>query len=209
MAVDPRIAVRRALKTYLETQLGGTYTSMKFFDEWPHGQALGALALSVTIPPGDIGLVEFPPAKVKFTIAQQGDATGTLQYSRGRASVNIQLDLWCGFPAVRDELTPVVNAQLNRPPSATLNTTELGALAQAPGLVLALTGFYGTNASINFGQFPSLDESSDVQQEGRFRATWQGTADVHLLNEESVAVMKHLTLKLGVNGGASSDVALF
>ena len=45
--VDPRIAVRRALAAYLEAQLGGTYTGMKFFAEWPHGQALGALALQL------------------------------------------------------------------------------------------------------------------------------------------------------------------
>lgn len=204
--VDPRTAIRRALAAYLKAELATSYPAMKVFDEWPHGEPLGQLALSVTIPPGEVEALEFPPVPIRFTPA---GASGVLLYSRGRVTVGVQIDLWCGFPAVRDEVAPAVNALLNQPPSATVGPTRLGSLAQAPGLVLSLTELYSGLASLNFPPLPMIDESSDVQQEARFRAIWQGTADVHLLVEESVATMQHLTLKLSVNGGASTDVALF
>ena len=50
MAAEPRSAVRRALAEYLRGELGALYSAMTVFDEWPHGQALPDLAVSITVP---------------------------------------------------------------------------------------------------------------------------------------------------------------
>ena len=66
MAAEPRSAVRRALAEYLRGELGALYSAMTVFDEWPHGQALPDLAVSITVPDVAPELREFPPMVVDF-----------------------------------------------------------------------------------------------------------------------------------------------
>lgn len=200
----PLEAVRKTLADYLATQNAGVTVSPR----WPTPQRpLPAKAITVVLPPAPPVVREHPPRVWSFTATSS--TAGDVLYSYGLAEIGLQLDVWAQYPAVRDQLAASVQGQINRPPSATLGLTTLPRLSRAPGLVLRCTEFYDVPVDYRFEPIPPELETSDRAQKGDWRATWQGKATVHLLSQESVAIMTQLVLQLATNGGAASDVPIF
>lgn len=201
MALEPRRAIRTALASYFTAELEERYPSaVKVYDQWPDGQPLEAIALSISVPPAPPEVREFQPQVISFAPGPT-DPISTLQYSYGIATIGMQLDLWTGYPAVRDELVGVITELCNRPPAATLGVPSLPQLSLAPGLVLRIPDFYDGLCNFDFTHFPRLPEDSESAQTGKWRASWSGSAELHLLKEEAVAVLRQVQLQLKLNGG--------
>lgn len=219
-AADPRVVARAALAAYLTAELASDWSDVRVSENWPTPQTgFPKRALTVLAPrvaplevayhaPVIWGTTDTTPEPTE----EEPDPapTGTVLYSYGRATYQLQLDVWAEFEAVRDQLQAVVQTALNRNPLATLpsDPAAVPCLDAGPGLVLELDDFYGVTCEYRFDPVPLLAETPPAAMAGDWRATWSGTATVYLMTEQAVALMKSITLRQTINGGSSEDVPL-
>lgn len=211
MATDFRGAVRTALAAHLRAQLTPAYSEIAVSEGWPTpGKPLPALALTITLPTSAaVEVAPHTPHVWQVTpIAGSDPPQGKCLYSWGLASIGLQLDLWAGFPAVRDEVASAVSDALQMSPDSTIASPPTKRLARASSLLLRVPGVFGAVCEFNFSPFPDTPEASDNAQRAEWRATWQGTATLYLLAEQTVSLRTSIVAQLATNGGSAEDVPL-
>lgn len=182
MSVAALVGVREALAAYLRTQLAAGHPALVVSSEWPTpGVPLPSEAVTIVAPGG--AQTAFHPPKVIST-TPTGDHAGTVVYSFGNVSIDLQLDCWADFPATRDALAVDIEAAINRRPADTLGVVTLPSLSRRGGIVLRVAALANALADFRFNAIPSFQETSDGAQRGEWRSTWQGTVFVHLLATE-------------------------
>jgi hypothetical protein len=72
--------------------------------------------------------------------------------------------------------------------------------------VLKLSGLLDAPCEFRFGASAAPQESGPPAQEGEWRATWSGRAVTVIQTEEQLALLKQLTLAIGVNGSTENTV---
>lgn len=205
---DPRSAVRSMLASYLTAQLADV-AGLTVNEQWPiPQQQLATPAITI---------VTSPQLKCEYHLPRLWTTTPTIgvngiaRYSYGRAELNLQIDVWSDYEATRDALAARAESVLNRDPLETLapNPSRPVGYARKPGLVLALTNYHNTPCEFIF-ETPasSVGESKGQAMVADWRNTFAGRAILHLMNEEVVALMKSVTMKLAINGYASQDISL-
>jgi hypothetical protein len=196
VSVAVLVGVRAALAAYLQAHLTTSNPELVVSSEWPTpGVALPAKAITVVAvgPPQ----TEFHPPCVLST-TPTGNHLGTVVYSFGRVTLGLQLDCWATFAAVRDALAVELEAALTRMPTETLGITTAPSLSRRGGLVLRITALANALCDFRFEAVPSFQETSDAAQAGEWRATWQGTAFVHLLaTETDFPILERVILDFG------------
>lgn len=188
-SLGPAASVRDALATYLQAQLVGTFPTLKTHRRWPTpGQVLAPYAISV--------LLTGPPKVSLYPPMEWTNSGGDLTYSYGRADFGMQLDCWATYEDARDALAEAMRKTLNQSPRVTLSIS--GATTDAfryGGLVIPVTGMSGSpRCEYMFSAIPMPIESSNAAQAEEWRATWDGTAVVHLTDLQQVAAITELSL---------------
>lgn len=191
--------VREGLASYLGTQLAAAHPTLSASGEWPTpGVALPPEAVTVIAP--DRPQTAFYPPVVHST-TPTGSHKGTIVYSFGMVTLGMQIDCWAQFAAKRDVLAEDVSAALNRRVQDTLGIVTLPSLSRRGGLVLRLTDLASALCDYRFEAVPSFQEGSDPAQQGEWRATWQGTAFVHLLaTQTDFPILERVILDFGAGG---------
>lgn len=211
MASEIRAALRDALATYLTSRLASQFPAdaedADGLKVYPRRRPLGTMAvqkvIAVATQPGSVDVQSFPPTPI--SVADTSGTSSLVTYAYGYAEVPMQLDVWAPNEPTRDALVQAVEAAINRPPAATL----LGAtseFARFRGVVIRVTDFYDAPSRYLFGSFPrAYEETSASSQGSRWRATWQGTAQLYLLDQQTLNLLKTLVLQEGVNGAARTN----
>lgn len=203
MATHVRRACRKALASYLESQVSGSKTR----SEWPApGDKLPPRTLTVILVPAGDTETRHQPIAISQQEIPNDTVNALVLYTWGLVEFGLQIDAWASNPAEAAELEMAVEAALNRPASVTLGMAPSWALDLAPGLVLKVDEHFETPASFRFKAMPQLPESGTAAQAGRYRATWMGSCTARLLMQQRRPRITSLTLTQSGSGGSSSDV---
>jgi hypothetical protein len=188
-----RKAVRDALAAYLRTELATAHPDLVVFDSWPDpATSLPAEAVSV-LATGTIEEGGYAPQTHRVT--PTAGVMGDVLYGFGTLTLGLQLDCWTHHEATRDVLARDLEAALNRPPAITLGLTGgIPQLGRERGLVIRIPNLFNCPADFRFEPTASPVENGDAAQTGEWRATWAGSAFVHLVNQESLALRQTLNL---------------
>lgn len=205
---EPKAAARKALADYLRTQFAGSplstnYPGLVVNEKWPiAGQAFPALALTVVCPSTPVRLAQaHQPYIWSTTPLGGGTHQGTVVYSYGHLEIDVQLDAWTQYPAIRDKLANDLEAQLNRPAAATM-AASTDEYARGIGLVLPVGDLYNAPADFRLAQAAGAPESSDVAQGATYRAMFTGTATVYAVDQQTFYLMEQIVLQLTQNNGS-------
>lgn len=200
---DPRVAARAALAGWLTSRLSGVTVS----EAWPTpGRALTVPA--VTVLAGNTINTQYHMPRLWKSTAGVG-VNGTVLYSYGRAEIDLQVDCWEAFPASRDVLAQRLEAVVNVPPGVSLGTGVLTDYSSAPGLVLAMSSYYGTYCEYVFDASPvQIPESSAIAQVGEWRMTYFVKASLFICNQDTVPLLKSAVAQLSLNGEAPESITV-
>jgi len=200
MAADSEVfdAARTALATWLTARLTPTYPSLVVWDDWPDsGQEVPEYALTV-LAAGDPDFEYYQPVDVKVTPGTSPD--GLVLYQYGWANeLPLQIDVFATSSTARDALLRDTVAQLNVAPGISLAGTardpqSLPDFATRPGLALVMPDRFGTLAFYAFQPTASSTQTSSQAQTDEWRATLRGSAQCALVAEETMPLIKRLTL---------------
>lgn len=169
-------AAVNALKTYLQTQLGGGVTVS---GTWPNpDKALPAKALTILkigprletkIDPRLLSSAELvPPDPTQMAYTWQIKAV----------EQRIQLDVWSKYEAVRDDLQAQLDVALNQGTYVTLGP-GLDRSHFSDGVILALGDGHVGYATYTFDG-PEIADEPDAVQRNEFRSTQVGTIYTYL-----------------------------
>lgn len=202
MALLPsaRVAVRLALANYLRTNLAAPWPNLVIAENWPTPQrAFPPQALTVLAPLGGLVTQYHEPV-----IWRTSD--GNIMYSYGRHEIPLELDVWAQHESIRDDLASSLFPLLNQNVGVTLGTATNANLANAPGLVLTLPTYSNITAEYVFDPIPAAIETPEGATVSDWRYVWRGSATVYQIQNEPQPLMKSVTVKMGINGAAATDV---
>lgn len=202
---DPRAAARSALAAYLTTQLAGVVISKG----WPTPQQK-LVVPAVTVLTSNQVKTDFHKARL-WKVTPTTGINATALYSYGRAEINVQLDAWEEYEVRRDALSARLETCLNRDPQETLDPdpTRVVGYSRCPGLVLRLPDFYNVPAEFIFEGTPAdLKESSQSAIVADWRATFSGRVLLHLMDQDTVALMQTVVMQIAINGDTAESVQL-
>jgi len=200
MAADSEVfdAARTALAIWLTARLTPAYPSLVVWDDWPDsGQQIPEYALTV-LAAGDPDVEYYQPVDVKVTPG--ASPSGVVLYQYGWANeLPLQIDVFATSSTARDALLRDTVAQLNVAPGISLAGTPhdpqaLPDFATRPGLALVMPDRFETLCFYAFQPTASSTQTSSQAQTDEWRATLRGQAQCALLAEETMPLVKRLTL---------------
>jgi hypothetical protein len=200
-------AVRNALATWLQAKLSPAWSGLDVRKDWPDAQQdLPAYTITV-LATGDAENVEyFNPIDVQVVPLASPSVNGTVTYVYGKIEgLPLQLDVFASSKAARDLFLVAVRKQLFVSPQVSLFGTshqpawspdyEIGT-----DLVLELPDLFNVLCVYNFSPIGVPMESSEQAETAEWRATFRGSADVFLTNQEQVPLIKQMHLIISLNG---------
>jgi hypothetical protein len=197
--MDVASAIRTQLATYLQSALVSQYPTLQALDAWPDaGKPLPEYAVTVLVSGAPQTEYHGP---IHYQVTPGVSPVGAVRITYGMVTVPLQLDAWATFRARRDLLAGSVRDALNRHPGATLGVSGLWPDYQRQaGLVIRVSALLNAPCDFRFESLPVPQESGESAQGGEWRAMWSGTARMHLVSEEQVALIKKLEFGLDVSG---------
>lgn len=191
-------AARTALADWLTARLQATYPTLVIWDDWPDsGQVVPEYALTV-LAAGDPDFEYCQPVDIKVTPGTSPN--GQVLYQFGWANeLPLQIDVFATSSTARDALLRDTVAQLNVTPGISLAGTARDPAAlpdygTRPGLTLVMPDRFQTLAFYEFSPTASSTQTSSQAQTDEWRATLRGSAQCALVSEETMPLIKHLTV---------------
>lgn len=209
--MEPRAAVRDALAKYLQDQFEatGAWPKLEISSMWPApGSDFPAQAITVVAPSQGVTLEYHQPVVRRVTPDASGPK-GKVLFSYGIVEMQLQLDVWAGFEAMRDDLAGELPAMLNRAPQDTLGGFRPGEYQlRGVGLMLPIASSFNEPANIQFDPIVTVTDTPTANMNGQWRGTLQGRARMYLLDERHVVLMKTIVFSLGLNGATPELVTI-
>jgi len=197
MAIDERVACRKALADYIRNGIPGvvdgitaTYPSALVEEAWPTGANFTDPTITVVVPEVAPKVREYQPSVHRVT--PTAGVQGTVLYSYGLADFGLQLDVWTQYTTTRDELNAALRDIIGQPAFVTLGGDTKGSdytKGQSP-LSLVVPDLYSIVASFSFDHFPQLSESSQAVQTGSSMMRWPCMVQCRLVDQITAALVQ-------------------
>jgi hypothetical protein len=184
--IDPTAAMLDALVASLATTLGSGYTVRR---GWPeHGQLLDLSEPLIAVTAGQPDDELRSPEANAWT--DNGDGTVESLYAYGRRGIDVQVDLWAAYRAVRDTAAVAV-----------LKALRGDRFPQVAGLNLALTKYHGIRAQFDLAPGGGTDDDPDGGARGEWRQTFAVRAECELVDEVTETAVTEAVIDLDVDDG--------
>jgi len=190
--VDPTDAMIDALVAYLATTLGSGYTVRA---GWPeHGKRLDLSEPLIAVTAGAPDDEERSPEAIRHT--DEGDGTTTSLYAYGRRGIDVQVDLWAAYRAVRATAGVAVLKAFNGPK-----------FPHVAGLNLELTTYHSVRATYDLTPGGGRDDNPDGAALGEWRQTFALRAECELVDEKIEPTVAELVAQMDVDDGEDWEIS--
>lgn len=212
MIVSVQMAAALALHDYLQAQFNDN--TIGFSTQWPATDK----ALFTTPITRRVTILLAGPRKETFVepymvgVAVPGAFPNQIYtYAVGMVEQPLQLDVWAGFDADRDDIMARLDQALHQGVLVTLGVLPAGAVSADPfrdGVLLPLAnGWTGTTDCV----FDSMQvfDTPDAAQQNEFRGTGRGYAEMMLTMQATSARLAAIKFKQRLAEGAIPTTGLY